>query len=63
MEEGKSFEITQTEVLLAYKRVKANKGVGGIDGIDFHTFDKEWKDRLVQRVSLNEDKNLNLFWE
>lgn len=48
MEEGKSFRITQNEVLLAYKRVKANKGAGGIDGVDFHTFDKEWKDRLYK---------------
>lgn len=48
MKEGKSFEITQTEVLLAYKRVKANKGAGGIDGVDFHAFDKEWKDRLYK---------------
>ncbi|MEJ4462903.1 hypothetical protein SJ900_07270 [Enterococcus faecium] len=46
MEEGNAFRITQTEVLLAYKRVKANKGAGDIDGVDFHTFDKEWKNRL-----------------
>lgn len=48
MEEGKSFRITQNEILLAYKRVKANKGAGGIDGVDFRKFDKEWKDRLYK---------------
>ena len=35
MKEGKSFQISQNEVLNAYKAVKANKGVGGVDGVDF----------------------------
>ncbi|MFR6671257.1 MAG: group II intron reverse transcriptase/maturase [Enterococcus avium] len=48
MKEGKSFRITQNEVLLAYKRVKANKGAGGIDGLDLHSFEKDWKNRLYK---------------
>ena len=43
MKEGKSFEISQHQVLEAYKRVKANKGAGGVDGIDFD----DWITRAV----------------
>lgn len=39
MKEGKSFQITQNEVLSAYKAVKANKGAGGVDRADF----KQWE--------------------
>lgn len=46
MKEGKSFQISQNEVLNAYKAVKANKGVGGVDGVDFEEFDRNWKNRL-----------------
>lgn len=46
MKEGKSFQILQNEVLNAYKAVKANKGAGGTDGVDFEEFDKNWKKRL-----------------
>ena len=46
MKEGKSFQITQNEVLMAYKSVKANKGAGGVDGVDFEQFDKNWKNKL-----------------
>lgn len=46
MKEGKSFQITQNEVLNAYKAVKANKGAGGVDRVDFETFEKNWKNRL-----------------
>lgn len=46
MKEGKSFQISQTEVLNAYKAVKANKGAGGVDGVDFEKFDRNWKQRL-----------------
>lgn len=38
MREGKAFQISQNEVLNAYKAVKANKGVGGVDGIAFQEF-------------------------
>ena len=46
MKEGKSFQITQNEVLNAYKAVKANNGAGGVDRVDFETFEKHWKNRL-----------------
>ena len=46
MKEWKSFQITQNEVLNAYKAVKANKGAGGVDRVDFETFEKNWKNRL-----------------
>ena len=45
-ERGKSFQITQNEVLSAYKAVKANKGAGGVDRVDFEMFEKNWKNRL-----------------
>ena len=47
-EEGKAFKITQKEVLVAYKAVKANKGAGGVDGIELETFEKDWKNRLYK---------------
>ena len=40
MKEGKTFHISQNEVLNAYKAVKANKGAGGVDGIELEEFDK-----------------------
>ena len=48
MKEGKSFQISQNEVLNAYKAVKANKGAGGVDGVDFEMFEKNWKNRLYK---------------
>lgn len=48
MKEGKSFEISQKQVLLAYKRVKANKGAGGIDGVDFEEFEKNRNNNLYK---------------
>lgn len=48
MAEGKSFEITQRQVLEAYKRVKANNGAGGIDGVDFTEFEKDYKNNLYK---------------
>ena len=47
MKEGKAFHISQKEVLNAYKAVKANKGAGGIDGIELEEFDKDGKKRLL----------------
>ena len=46
MKEGKSFQITQNEVLSAYKAVKANKGAGGVERGDFEMFEKNLKNRL-----------------
>lgn len=48
MKEGKSFCISQKEVLNAYKVVKMNKGAGGVDGVDFDVFEKDWKNRLYK---------------
>jgi len=48
MKEGKSFEITQHQVLEAYKCVKANKGAGGIDEVDFEEFEKNKKNNLYK---------------
>ncbi len=48
MDEGKSFQISQELVLAAYKRVKANKGAGGVDGAYFDDFEKEMKNNLYK---------------
>ena len=48
MKEGKSFEISRHQVLEAYKRVKANHGAGGIDGVSFAEFDKDLKNNLYK---------------
>ena len=48
MKEGKSFEISQHQVLEAYKRVKANQGAGGIDGINFAEFERDLKNNLYK---------------
>lgn len=41
MSGGKAFEISQQEVLLAYKQVKANKGAGGVDGVSFEIYENK----------------------
>ena len=48
MKEGKSFEISQHQVLEAYKRVKANHGAGGVEGIDFEEFEKNKRNNLYK---------------
>jgi RNA-directed DNA polymerase len=48
MKEGKSFEISKHQVLEAYKRVKANRGAGGIDGVEFEEFDKDLENSLYK---------------
>lgn len=46
MGEGKSFEISKHRVLEAFKRVKANQGAAGIDGISLSEFEKDLKNNL-----------------
>ncbi|EGW37000.1 hypothetical protein [Desulfosporosinus sp. OT] len=48
MKEGKSFEISKHQVMEAYRCVKANRGVGGTDGVDFTEFEKEVKNNLYK---------------
>ena len=48
MEERKSFEISRHQVLEAYRRVKANKGAGGVDGVDFIEFERDLKNNLYK---------------
>ena len=48
MKEGKSYEISQHQILEAYKCVKANKGAGGIDGVNFESFEKNLKNNLYK---------------
>lgn len=48
MEKGKSLEISKKEVWLAYKSVKANRGAGGIDGVDFEKFEENLSDNLYK---------------
>jgi RNA-directed DNA polymerase len=48
MKEGKSYEISKHQVWEAYKRVKANRGAPGIDGMDFTAFEKDLKNNLYK---------------
>lgn len=48
MKEGKSYDISQHQVLEAYNCVKANKGAGGIDGVNFEEFEKNKKNNLYK---------------
>jgi RNA-directed DNA polymerase len=48
MKEGKSYEISKHQVFEAYKRVKANRGAPGIDGMDFTAFEKDLKNNLYK---------------
>ena len=48
MKEGKSYEISQHQILEAYKLVKANKGAPGIDGITFEEYEKNLKNNLFK---------------
>ncbi len=48
MSESKQYEIPKGAVIEAYKRVKANKGSAGIDGIDFEVFEKKLNNNLYK---------------
>ena len=48
MKEGKSFEISQYQFIEAYKRVKANQGAGGVDGIDLKSYEQDLKNNLYK---------------
>lgn len=46
MTKGKSFKITQKEVLEAYKKVKANKGAPGTDGVSLQEYENNLANNL-----------------
>ena len=48
MGESKQYEIPKKVVIEAYKRVKANKGSAGIDGVDFEIFEKKLNNNLYK---------------
>lgn len=48
MHTAKPFEISKQTVLEAYKRVKANKGAPGVDGVDFKKFEEGLKGNLYK---------------
>ena len=48
MEKGKSFEISKIEVMEAFKLVKANRGAGGVDGVDIEQYEERLKDNLYK---------------
>jgi retron-type reverse transcriptase len=52
MPESKPYNIPKKVVMEAYRRVKANKGSAGIDGMDFEEFECSTK-----RVALIEDND------
>ncbi len=48
MDRRKPFQISQQEVLAAYRRVKTNRGAGGVDGVDFEKYEADLKDNLYK---------------
>jgi group II intron reverse transcriptase/maturase len=46
--EAKSFEITKREVWEAYKRVKANRGAAGVDGVTIAMFEQDLSKNLYR---------------
>lgn len=45
---GKPFEISKRAVWEAYKKVKANKGAPGVDGVSIEEFEKDLKGNLYK---------------
>lgn len=48
MDQAKSYHISKHAVMEAYKRVKANKGAAGIDGITIEKFEENLKNNLYK---------------
>ena len=48
MDRRKPFQISQQEVLAAYRSVKTNRGAGGVDGVDFEKYEANLKDNLYK---------------
>ena len=48
MAEAKSFAIAKREVWEAYKRVKANRGAGGVDGVSIAEFEQDLSKNLYR---------------
>ena len=48
MNKSKQYEIPKRAVIDAYKRVKANKGSAGIDGVDFEKFEERLNNNLYK---------------
>ncbi len=48
MKKAKPFEITQKEVLEAYKKVKTNKGAPGIDEVNLQEYEQNLKNNLYK---------------
>lgn len=48
MDKRKPFQISQQEVLAAYRRVKTNRGAGSDDGVDFEKYEDYLKDNLYK---------------
>lgn len=47
VKEGKTFQITQIEVLSAYKAVKTNKVAVGVDKVNFEMLEKNWENDYI----------------
>ena len=54
MNKSKQYEIPKRAVIEAYKRVKANKGSAGIDGMDFEKFEERLNNNLYKNLEPDE---------
>jgi len=53
MSKTKPFSISKRVVWEAYKRVNANKGSAGVDDISIEEFDKDLKNNLYNKSTIN----------
>lgn len=58
MNEAKPFEIDKRLIYEAYKKVRSNRGSGGIDGITMEEFDADLSNNLYRPMELNEFRQL-----